>query len=127
MGALRRPKPTTRAKSVHSGKRLPSRKTRRKATNRSPAELPEIPEGIREEIENQRGVLGTVITLLHSLHLVLEHQQDEFGVELSAGAEAAVGWVNLPDMTEMLLERVHTVHLALDSVCLARALKAFKE
>jgi hypothetical protein len=125
MGASGRPKPT-RAKSVHPAKRPPTYKTLRKSTHRSPAELPEIPEGIQEEIENQRGVLGTVITLLHSLHMVLEHQQDELGVELSAGAEAAVGWVNLPDMTEMLLERVHAVHLALDSVCLARALKAFK-
>jgi hypothetical protein len=58
---------------------------------------------------------------MHSLHMVLEHQQDELGVELSAGWEAAVGWVNLPDMTEMLLERVRAVHLALDSACLARA------
>jgi hypothetical protein len=57
---------------------------------------------------------------------VLEHQEDNGGQELSAGAEAAVGWVNLPDMTEMLLERVHSVHLALDSVNLARALQAFK-
>ena len=125
MGSSRKPK-SNRAKRVRPRKRLPAHKTRRKATRRSSAELPEIPEGIREEIENQRGVLGTVITLLHSLHMVLEHQQDELGVELSAGAEAAVGWVNLPDMTEMLLERVHAVHLALDSVCLGRALKAFK-
>jgi hypothetical protein len=57
--------------------------------------------------------------------VVLEHQQDELGVELSGGAEAAVGWVNLPDM-KMLVERVHTVHLALDSVCLSKALKASK-
>jgi hypothetical protein len=71
-------------------------------------------------------VLITVTTLLHCLHMVLEHRRDELGVELSAGAEAAVEWVNLPDMTEMLLERVHAVQLALDSVCLGRALKAFK-
>jgi hypothetical protein len=71
-------------------------------------------------------VLITVTTLLHCLHMVLEHQQDELGVELSARAEAAVEWVNLPDMTEMLLERVHAVHLALDSVSLAKALQAFK-
>jgi hypothetical protein len=71
-------------------------------------------------------VLGAVITLLYSLHMVLEHQQDELGMELSAAAEAAVGWVNLPDLTAMVLERVHDVHLALDSVCLGRALKAFK-
>jgi hypothetical protein len=125
MGSSRKPK-SNRAKRVRPRKRLPPHKTRPKATRRSSAELPEIPEGIREEIEDQRGVLGTVITLLHSLHLVLEHQQDELGIKLSAGAEAAVGWVNLPDMTEMLLERVHAVHLALDSVCLAKALQAYK-
>jgi hypothetical protein len=57
---------------------------------------------------------------------VLEHQEDSDGEELSA-AEAAVQWVNLPDMTAIVLERIHAVHLALDSVSLSRALKAFKQ
>jgi len=57
---------------------------------------------------------------------VLERQDDTVDEELSAGAEAAVGWVYLPDMTAMLLERVHAVHLALDSVNLMKASKAFR-
>src|SRR5882672_395333 len=32
--------------------------------------------GGREKIENQRGALLTVITLLHCLHVMLEHQED---------------------------------------------------
>jgi hypothetical protein len=35
----------------------------------------------------------------------------------------AVGWVELPDVTAMLLERLHSVHLALDSVSLNRAVR----
>ena len=66
------------------------------------------------------------MTLLHCLHVLLEHQKDHGGEALSAGAKAAIRWANLPDMTEMLLERVHAVHLALDYVCLARALQSFK-
>jgi hypothetical protein len=125
MGASRRPKPNG-AKSVRPVKRSPTNKSRRKGKHPSPAELPEIPEGIRIEIENQRGVLGTVTTLVQCLHVVLEHQEDSDGEELSA-AEAAVQWVNLPDMTAIVLERIHAVHLALDSVSLSRALKAFKQ
>jgi hypothetical protein len=32
----------------------------------------------------------------------------------------------LPDITAMLLERVHAIHLALDSVNLTKASKAFR-
>ncbi len=117
---------STRAKSVRPGKRPPVHKTRRKATHRSPAEDSDIPDGIREEIESQRRVLVTVATLLHCLHVVLEHQEDDIGEELSASATTDVEWAYLPDMTAILLERVHAVHLALDSVSLIRALKAFK-
>jgi hypothetical protein len=126
MGASRKPQ-STRAKLIRPGKRLPSHKARRRTMNRRAAELPHIPEGIRVEIEEQRGVLIAVMTLLHCLHVVLEHQKDHGGEALSAGAKAAIRWANLPDMTEMLLERVHAVHLALDSVCLARALQSFRE
>jgi hypothetical protein len=125
MGASLRQK-STQAKSVRPGKRPPTHKTRRKATNRSPAEDPDIPDGIREEIESQRRVLVTVTTLLHCLHVVLEHQVDDIGEELSVSAETEVELAYLPDMTAMLLERIHAVHLALDSVSLSRALKAFK-
>jgi hypothetical protein len=48
---------------------------------------------------------------------------DDAGEIESEAVEDAVGWVELPDMTAMLLERLHSVHLALDSVSLRQALK----
>ena len=124
MGSSRRPK-STRATSASRGKHRPHHETRRKAKNRSRAKLPEIPAGVENEIEKQRRVLVTVITLLHGLHVVLEQRDDSVGEECIGNGDAAVGWVYLPDITEMLLERIHAVHLALDSICLIRALKAF--
>ncbi len=125
MGSSLRPK-STRAKSARPGKRPAIRKTRREAENWSPAEVSKMPVGIQEEIEDQRRMLVRVTTLLHCLHAALEHRDDSVGEELSAGAEAAVGWVYLPDITAMLLQRVHAIHLALDSVNLTRASKAFR-
>ena len=125
MGSSLRPK-STRAKSVRPRKRRAVRETSRKAENWSPAEVSKMPMGAQEEIENQRRVLVTVTTLLHCLHAVLERQDDTVGEELSTGADAAMGWVYLPDMTAMLLERIHAVHLALDSVNLMKASKAFR-
>ena len=125
MGSSLRPK-STRAKSARPGKRPSIGETGRKAENRSPAKVSEMPLGVQEEIENQRRARVRVTTLLHCLHAALEHQDGTVGEELSAGVEAAVGWVYLPDITAMLLERVHAVHLALDSVNLMRASKAFR-
>ena len=125
MGSSLRPK-STRAKSARPGKRPATRETRRKAENSPPTEVSNMPAGIQEEIENQRRMLVRITTLLHCLHAALEHQDDTVGEELSPGVEAAVGWVYLPDTTAMLLERVHAVHLALDSVNLMRASKAFR-
>ena len=125
MGSSLRPK-STRAKSVRPGKRPATRETGHKAEISSPSEASKIPVGVQEEIEDQRRVLVTVTTLLHCLHAVLERQDDAVGEELSADADAAMGWVYLPDMTAMLLERIHAVHLALDSVNLMKASKAFR-
>ena len=125
MGSSLRPK-STRAKSARPRKRRAIRETVREADNWSPAEVSEMPVGAREEIENQRRLLVTVTTLLHCLHTVLEHRVDTVGEELNTGAKAAVAWAYLPDMTAMLLERVHAVHLALDSVNLMKSSKAFR-
>jgi hypothetical protein len=125
MGSSLRPK-STRAKSARPRKHLATRETGRRAEIWSPAEVSKIRVGVQEEIENQRRVLVTVTTLLHCLHAVLEHQDDTVGEELNTGADAALGWVYLPDMTAILLERVHAVHLALDSVNLMKASKAFR-
>jgi hypothetical protein len=126
MGSSHRSK-STRAKRVRPGKRPPTHDSWRKSRHRSPFKGPDIPEGIREEIESQRRVLVTVITLLLCLHGELEQQSDKVcgksdtDGELSFGVEAAVQLVYLPDVTAMLMERVHDVHLALDSVSLLRA------
>ena len=125
MGSSLRPK-STRVKSARPGRRPAIHETSRKAENWSPAEISKMPAGVQEEIENQRRMLVRITTLLHCLHAALEHQDDTVGEELSAGAEAAVGWVYLPDITAMLLERVHAIHLALDSVNLTKASKAFR-
>ena len=83
--------------------------------------LLEIPLGVLEEIEQQRDVLVTVITLLYSLHVVLEHQQENVDEELNLITAAAVSRASLPEMTAMILERTLAVLSALDVVNLSRA------
>jgi hypothetical protein len=125
MGSSRKSK-STRAKSARPHQRPFRRRILRKATNRSRAEVPEIPAGVHNEIENQRDVLVTVITLLHCLHLVLEHREGNLDEELNPRIKAAAGWASLPEITAMILERTHAVLSALDSVNLIKASKAFK-
>jgi hypothetical protein len=125
MGSSRKPK-STRAKNARPGERPPTREILPKTSNRAPAEALEIPPGVLVEIEDQRGVLVTVITLLHCLHVVLQQREDSVDNELNPRIEAAARWASLPEMTAMLLERTHAVLSALDSVNLAKALKAFK-
>src|SRR5260370_42665985 len=70
----------------------------------------EIPAGVENEIENQRGVLLTVITLLHCLHVMLEHQEDSAADQkLNSRIEAAIKRASLPEITAMLLDRTHAV------------------
>jgi hypothetical protein len=125
MGSSRKSK-STRAK----GARPPQRPTRprvsRKAVNRPLVNVPEIPAGVEEEIERQRGSLVTVISLLHCLHVVLEQQDDTAGDELNPRTKDAVKWAYLPDVTAMLRDRTHEILHALDYVNLIKASKAFK-
>ena len=125
MGSSRKPI-SVRAKSARPGEPPPTREILPKASNQAQAEVLEIPRGVLDEIENQRGVLITVITLLHCLHVVLEHREDHIDEELNPRIKAAVRWASLPEMTAMLLERTHGVLSALDSMNLTNALKAFK-
>jgi hypothetical protein len=126
MGSSRKSK-STRAKSARPHQRRPRPRIHRRAINRSSAKGPEIPAGVENEIEIQRGVLVTVITLLHCLHVMLKHQEDSAAdQELNPRIEAAIKWASLPDMTAMLLDRTHAVLNALDSVNLIKASKAFK-
>jgi hypothetical protein len=125
MGSLRKSK-SVRATSPRPGERTTTGGLLRKASNRTPEEVPEIPAGVLNEIENQRSVLVTVITLLHCLHIVLEHREDDVDEKPNRRIEAAVKWACLPEMTAMLLERTQSVLSALDSLNLTKASKAFK-
>ena len=125
MGSSRKSK-STRAKSARPGERPPTREIPHKASNRAPAEALEIPPGVLEEVEKQRGVLVTVITLLHCLHVAIQQREDSVDNELNPRIEAAARWASLPEMTAMLLERTHAVLSALDVVNLTKAPKASK-
>jgi hypothetical protein len=125
MGSLGKSR-SLRAKIDCPGKRPLARKIVAKASNRAQAEALEFPRGLENEIENQRGALVTVITLLHCLHVALEHRQDHFDEKLNPYVEAAVRCASLPEITAMLLERTHAVHSALESINLTKALEALK-
>jgi hypothetical protein len=76
---------------------------------------------IENAIDYQRRELATAMTLLHCLHCVLRCETDYTSTEESAEFADAAGWVELPNMTAMLLVRLHAIHLALDSVSLRQA------
>jgi hypothetical protein len=84
---------------------------------------PTMPAEIEDVIEEQRRELVTAITLVHCLHSVLRRQKYDNAEECPA-VELAEHWVELPDMSAMLLARLHSVHLALDSVSLRQAAQA---
>ena len=44
----------------------------------------EFPPGLKSEIGNQRGVLVTIITLLHCLHVALKYREDQIDEVLGA-------------------------------------------
>lgn len=117
---------SARAKSVRPGEPPPTRKILPESSIQMQADVTEIPPGVLREIDNQRGVLVTVITLLRCLHLALEHEEDSIDEELNPRIEAAVRCASLPEMTAMLLERTHAVLSALDSNNLRNALKALE-
>jgi RNA polymerase sigma factor (sigma-70 family) len=74
--------------------------------SRSVASVPEIPVGVEKELEHQRGVLVTAITVLHCLHVVLEQKVDTVDKKLNPHTKTGVKWVYLPDMTAILLGRI---------------------
>jgi hypothetical protein len=125
MGSSRKRK-SVRRKSDRHGERRPSREILLDASNQAQAKILEFPPGLKNEIENQRGVLVTIITLLHCLHVALKYREDQIDEGLDPRVEAGVRWVSLPEMTATILERTHAVLSSLDSSNLARALKAAK-
>jgi hypothetical protein len=125
MGSSRKSK-STRAKGARPHERPTRPGVSRKAVDQPLAPAPEIPDGAGREIESQRRVLITVITLLHCLHVVLEQREDNADEQFDPRIKTAVNWAYLPDLTAMLLERTHAIHLALDSVNLIKASKALE-
>jgi hypothetical protein len=123
LGSSRQSK-SLRVKGARPGERPRTRQIRSKPSNRAPVEVLEIPTGVLAEIDSQRGVLVTIITFLHCLHLALKCREDQIDEGLDPRVEAGVRWVSLPEMTATILERTHAVLSALDSSNLAKALKA---
>jgi len=113
------------AKASYSHKRS-SKGLSRKRRRVSEVAQAEIPKELLDEIENQRSVLVTIITLLHCLHVVLEDREENVERDLSFRAAAGLEWASLPEMTAMLLERTHGVLSALDSLNLTKALRPCK-
>jgi hypothetical protein len=81
-----------------------------------------IPIKIENVIECQRNKLVAVITLLHCLHSVLRRQLESTYATESFAVQAAIDIAKLPVVTEFLMENVRSVHDALDSASLRRAL-----
>jgi len=122
MGSSRKSK-LTRAKSARPGDRLRTSEILPKTLNMASAEVLEIPPRFLAEIESQRGVLVTVITLLHCLHVVLQQREASIDNEIDRRIEVAARWASLPEMTAMLLERTHAVLFALDFTNITGAAK----
>jgi hypothetical protein len=125
MGSSRKPK-SVRANSTRPGQGAPTDENPREATSQSPAKAPEIPDGLYDEIENQRDVLVTIITLLHCLHVVLEHWVENVDEQVDPRIEIAIRWSSLPHITALLLERTRSVLNGLDSFNLTNAMREFK-
>ena len=125
MGSSRKSK-STRAKGARPPQRPTCPRVSRKAFNRPLVNVREIPAGVEEEIERQRGSLVTVISLSHCAHVVLAQQDDTAGDELNPHTKDAVKWAYLPDVTAMLRDRTYEILHALDYVNLIKASKAFK-
>jgi hypothetical protein len=96
------------------------------STVRPPTQALSIPTAIQNAIEEQRGELGTAMTLLYCLHSVLRRATDDAGEEESDAVENAAGWVDMTELTALLMVRLNSVLLALDSVSLKQALKEFE-
>lgn len=113
---------SVRPKSDRHGERPPNHEILLNASNQAQAKILEFPPGLKIEIENQRGVLVTIITLLHCLHVALKYREDQIDEGIDPRVEAGVRWVSLPEMTATILERAHAVLSALDSGNLTKAL-----
>jgi hypothetical protein len=121
-----RKRKSVRPKSDRHGERPPNREILLNASIQAQAEILEFPPGLKSKIDNQRGVLVTIITLLHCLHVALQYREDQIDEGLDSRVEAGARWVSLPEMTATILERTHAVLSALDFSNLTKALKEIR-
>ena len=113
-GRRRKWNPGPRATVAHVAQRKPTRDIGT-ATRHS---LP-IPEAIELAIQHERARLMTSITLLFSLHCILRWQLEGLG-EVNEHVESAAKWVNVTELTTMLLGKLHTVLRNLDEIALGK-------
>ena len=93
----------------------------RKPANQSPRDLPfTVPPGVEEQIEVRRTDIAEAMSLIFGLHSILKSHEDPGPAESSLLVDA-ITCVELSDITELVLLKLHAVHLALDSVTLRAA------
>ena len=80
-----------------------------------------IPVPIELAIAEQRGSLGTAISLLYCLHSALRREIEDGGPEDSEAVEFAAEGAELTHITAALLVQLRNIHIALDSVHLTHA------
>lgn len=113
-----RPRNSTRVGKARSARSLP--RSRRKPAPK-PLKVPEslpIPIAVELAIHRERETLITSITLLFSLHCILRRQLEGLG-EVNEPVESAAKWVNVTELTTILLGKLHTVLNNLDEIALA--------
>jgi hypothetical protein len=72
-----------------------------------------IPAGIADEIEDRRGDIAGAMALLYGLHSVLKNQNEDAGPVESELLADAIKWVDLTNITGLVLLQLHSIHLAL--------------
>lgn len=109
-------------RSVRSDDSRPrTRPSSRAAGSQSAQPKLRLPADLEIAIGQQRGSVGTAISLLYCLHLALCHEIEGGQIEGSEAVRDASQWADLTQITAMLLVRLHAVHTGLDSVSLVRA------
>lgn len=113
-----RPRNSTRARKARSVKRSPSSP---RAADRLPTK-PRMPAAIDIAVDDQRESLGIAISILYCLHSTLGLEAiPNAGPSETGAVEDAAKWADLTDITAMLLVRLSSIHLALDSTELVNA------
>jgi hypothetical protein len=85
-----------------------------------------LPPGVEEEIEERRRDIAGAMSLLYGLHSILKNHEDPGPAESRLLAEA-IEWIELSDITELVLVQLHSVLQALDSVELKAAARDAEE